>query len=129
MSLRRRPPTILVVEDDPSSRNFYRHALAAAGYNVVAVSDGLDALRRIEMDPPDAVVLDLMLPRLGGVDVYHEMRAFPSTRTTPVVVVTGSDAQTLEPTAFQRFLRKPIHAETLLSAIEQLLDSRPAGLP
>jgi CheY-like chemotaxis protein len=124
---RRRAPTVLVVEDDSATRDLYRQALAAAGYKVAAVEDGLDALRRIETDTPDAVVLDLMLPRLGGTDVYQELRALPATRTTPVVVVTGSDVQAPEPSAFQLFLRKPVDAETLLSAIEGLLDSRPAG--
>ena len=127
MPFRRRAPTILVVEDDSATRDLYRQALAAAGYKVAAVEDGLDALRRIETDTPDAVVLDLMLPRLGGTDVYQELRALPATRTTPVVVVTGSDVHPPEPSAFQLFLRKPVDAETLLSAIEELLDSRPAG--
>src|SRR4051794_17475935 len=57
---------VLVVEDDQQTREMYRAALMAAGFVVVAVEDGLDALRVLEQRRPSAVVLDLGLPRLAG---------------------------------------------------------------
>ena len=81
--------TVLVVEDDQQLRTHYRAALKAAGYEVVAVDDGLTALRQVEQALPDAVVLDLGLPRLHGRDVYRELATNPMTSGIPVVVVTG----------------------------------------
>jgi CheY-like chemotaxis protein len=125
----RRSNNVLIVEDDPSTRDLYRQALAAAGYSVTAVSDGLDALRKIETDTPDVVVLDLILPRVAGLDVYYEMRAMPSTRTIPVVVVTGADVDGLEAAGIELLLRKPIYPDLLVAAVEQLLDGRSTATP
>src|SRR5688500_11771311 len=113
----RTPTTVLVVEDDPVTRDFYRQALMAAGYTVVAVEDGIDALQRTESDLPDVVVLDLHLPRLAGRDVYQELRAHPETRNIPIIVVTGTDAD-LEP-AISHILRKPVHPERLVAAVDE----------
>ena len=64
--------TILVVEDDPALRTFYRSALMIAGYTVVSAEDGIDALRRLDEGlTPDLVVLDVALPRLSGRDVQR----------------------------------------------------------
>ena len=113
--------TVLIVEDDASTREMYRQALAASGHRVVAVQDGLGALRRIEADRPDVIVLDLVLPRLGGHDVYREMRAHPETRDIPVIIVTGSEARELEPNQVRFFLRKPVSPEALTRIVEDAL--------
>ena len=102
----------------------YREALVHAGYNVIAVEDGLSALHRVEETLPDAVVLDLMLPRVGGWDVYKELRAHPVTRRLPVVIVTASDARELESGTLRYFLRKPISPETLTAVVDQAIRGR-----
>jgi CheY-like chemotaxis protein len=113
--------TVLVVEDDAATREMYRQALAASGHRTIAVADGLGALRFIEGDRPDVVVLDLNLPSVGGHDVYKELRAHPETCDIPVVIVTGSDAGDLEPNDFRFFLRKPVSPETLTRIVEDAL--------
>jgi CheY-like chemotaxis protein len=120
------PPTratVLVVEDDRELREQYRLALVAAGYAVVAVEDGIDALRRIELrDPlPAAVVLDITLPRLSGHDVRRELAADPQTRHIPVVVVTGADTDTLNPDEFSCILQKPVSTERLVRSVDDCL--------
>src|SRR5688572_19477264 len=118
--MRRHPEltSVLVVEDDRAARDLYRTALMSAGFDVTTVSDGIDALHAMETDVPDVVVLDLNLPRLGGLDLYREIRARDVTRSVPVVVVTGTDAQHSD---FPFFLRKPIHGETLSDAVENAI--------
>ena len=116
--------TVLIVEDDVETRALYRDVLRDAGYSVVAVEDGLDALRRIEVDPIDAVVLDLMLPRVGGWDVYKDLRANPRTRRLPVVIVTASDVGDLESSAALHVLRKPVSPEKLTAAVDQAVRRR-----
>ena len=113
--------TVLVVEDDAATREMYRQALAASGHRTIAVADGLGALRHLEGDRPDVVVLDLMLPTLAGQDVYRELRANPDTREIPVVIVTGSDARELQLNDFRFFLRKPVSPETLTRIVEDAL--------
>ena len=85
----------MVVEDDPYLRGFYRQALMISGYTVVAVEDGIDALRHVETDAPDLVILDIELPRLSGRDVQQKLAAHAATRNIPIVVVTGSETAAL----------------------------------
>jgi two-component system phosphate regulon response regulator PhoB len=114
--------TVLLVEDDKPTRDMYSLSLLAAGYRVRAVADGIDALRSLEGDGlPDAVVLDLLLPRLSGFEVCRDLRARPETRHLPVVIVSGADVRDLNPAEFRYVLRKPIRPETLLFAVETSL--------
>ena len=117
----RTQPQLLLVEDDGATRDLYRHALNAAGYTTTAVEDGYDALRYLEHHRPDAVVLDLVLPRVGGLDVYTELKANPRTQMVPVIVVTGTDVPPLEAAGFRYFLRKPVIPEVLLGTVENAL--------
>jgi CheY-like chemotaxis protein len=115
--------TILVVEDDAPLRHFYQHMLSAAGYAVVAVEDGVDALRRIDAGlTPSVVVLDLGLPRLNGFDVHSELMARPDTHHIPIIVVTGLDDQRgFSDHAFACVLRKPVSPEQILDSVEECL--------
>lgn len=116
-----RNSTVLVVEDDPGLRSLYRAALTSAGYAVIAVEDGLDALHRVANKAPNAVVLDLGLPRLNGRDVSRELKACPDTRDIPIVVVSGTDMHDLDLDDFACVLRKPIHPDALVYAVERCL--------
>jgi DNA-binding response OmpR family regulator len=120
-----RRPAVLIVEDDPELRTLYRTALSLAGYSVVAVGDGVDALRLIEADPPDIVVLDMALPRLGGRDVRLEVGSHSETAAIPIVVVTG-DARGLNTSDYACVLQKPIDLDTLVRTVERCL--REAGV-
>ena len=112
---------VLLVEDDPSTREIFRVALRHAGFVVVAVDDGLAALQRIESDPPDIVVLDMGLPRLGGRDVLREIRANPNTRPIPIVIVTGTEVADLNERAGIPVLTKPVEPDTLIRTVEDLV--------
>ena len=80
---------ILVVEDDPSVRGLLQTLLSAEGYEVATASDGLAGLVKATSSPPALVLLDLMMPDLGGVRVLEEMRDDPELSEIPVIVVTG----------------------------------------
>lgn len=109
--------TILIVEDDADLRGMLRTALIAAGHRVVAVGDGLAALRWVEHETPSAVVLDMALPQLGGRDVHRELRSRPDTRDVPVVVVSGTDTSDLNPAEFFCLLRKPVPPDVVVQAV------------
>jgi two-component system phosphate regulon response regulator PhoB len=97
----------------------YKMALRAAGYAVIAVEDGADALRQIEQAVPALVVLDLGLPRLAGRDVHRELKARTHTRDIPIVIVTGTDISEAEAKDFACVLRKPCDADQLVAAVDQ----------
>jgi DNA-binding response OmpR family regulator len=80
---------VLVVEDDPSVRGLLHTLLTAEGYEVSTASDGLAGLVKAAQTLPDLILLDLMMPDLGGVRVLEELREDPELDETPVVVVTG----------------------------------------
>jgi DNA-binding response OmpR family regulator len=119
---------VLVVEDDPQLRDLYRTALRAAGYVVIAVEDGADALRQIDQAVPALVVLDLGLPRLHGRDVVSELKARTDTRDVPIVIVTGGEVSEVEAKQFACVLRKPCDADRLLEAVQQCLRRAGGGV-
>ena len=80
---------VLVVEDDPSVRGLLQTLLSAEGYDVATASDGLAGLVKASAANPALVLLDLMMPDLGGVRVLEEMRDDPELADIPVIVVTG----------------------------------------
>jgi DNA-binding response OmpR family regulator len=80
---------VLVVEDDPSVRGLLHTLLSAEGYEVATASDGLAGLVKAAATKPALMLLDLMMPDLGGVRVLEEIRDDPELSETPVIVVTG----------------------------------------
>ena len=80
---------VLVVEDDPSVRGLLQTLLASEGYDVSTASDGLAGLVKANSSHPQLILLDLMMPDLGGIRVLEELRADPELADIPVVVVTG----------------------------------------
>lgn len=93
------------------------------GFAVVTAEDGFDALKAVEVTPPDAIVLDLGLPRLNGRDVARELTANAGTHHIPIVVVTGESAEMNE-ADFDCVLRKPVTPDQLITAIHNCLRKR-----
>lgn len=82
-------PRVLVMEDDPSVRGLLQTLLAAEGYDVATASDGLAGLVSASTQPPALVLLDLVMPDLGGRRVLEELKNDPQLSSVPVIVVTG----------------------------------------
>src|SRR5436190_21807233 len=81
---------IILVEDDAVVGFVYRTNLTKEGFDVEVVADGEAGLARIQASRPDAVVLDLMLPKMAGVDVLKRMRAEPALMNIPGIVFTNA---------------------------------------
>src|SRR5690242_19227557 len=81
-------PTILLVDDEASVRKVLTFPLERDGYTVVQAADGEEALDRFEAQPVDLVVLDIMLPKLDGLEVCKRLRA---TSTVPIIMLTARD--------------------------------------
>jgi len=111
---------ILIVDDDADLRRLFRMSLTIAGYLVQEVGDGVEALQVIENDPPDLVVLDLVLRALDGISVQQELASRALTRHIPIVIVTGSS---LDPTGdnVACVLRKPVMPDDLVRTVAECL--------
>src|SRR5258705_9672493 len=81
--------SLLVVEDDENISSAISEYFSRAGYNVKTVEDGLMGVKSALDDPPDAVVLDLMLPKMDGLSVCRELRE--KTRNMPILMLTARD--------------------------------------
>ena len=121
-------PTVLVADDDPSTRRLLAEILGRAGYAVRLAADGLEALAEIEREPPDLVLADIVMPGLGGAALLARLRS--SDRHLPVVLMS---AYAHESGAIAvPFVAKPFARRDLLAAVEGALGRvarREAGVP
>lgn len=85
---------ILIVEDDQDIAGLVAHHLAKAGYTSEILAAGTEVLARVRRDPPDLVVLDLMLPGLSGLEICRSMRADPSVSGVPIIMLTARTEET-----------------------------------
>jgi DNA-binding response OmpR family regulator len=113
-------PTILVVEDDEALSRLFCTTLRVAGFDVLAATDGMEALRRIDAYQPDLILLDLALPSLGGRAVREEIASNVHTRSIPVVVVTGSGEDVAGLDA-ARVVMKPVLPSELVEVVRESL--------
>ena len=119
------PPTILICEDEPSLRELVRATLGPR-YEFLDAVDGEEAMRLLRECKPTLVILDLMLPKVSGLEVLGELRGDQVLRDTPVVVITAwSHAEEAAHIAgANRFLAKPFEPDELKSAVDELLAAR-----
>jgi len=114
---------ILVVDDEPAIVAVVRGRLEQEGFGVRAVASGEEALARVEADPPDLLVLDVMLPGIDGFEVLHRLRGTGS--TVPVVMLTARDEDVDKIVGLELgaddYLAKPFNPRELSARIRAVL--------
>ncbi len=114
---------ILVADDDPSVRESLRRSLAFNGYDVVTAGDGAEALSLITADAPDAVILDVMMPRVDGLQACRTLRS--QGNDLPVLMLTARDGVADRVAGLDAgaddYLPKPFALEELLARLRALL--------
>ena len=116
---------ILVVDDTPANVKLLVDLLGARGYTAVAASSGEQALARIAEQPPDLVLLDIMMPGLSGYDVCRRIRATEATALLPVVLCTSLDPKQERINGIEAgaddFIPKPISLKPFLTTVARFL--------
>lgn len=122
---------ILIVDDVSTNRIVFKVKLAAAGYVVVLAGDGAGCLAQARAEQPDAILLDLMLPDMNGIEVLRQLKANPSTRRIPVVMFSSEQDPVRRVAALRAgaedFMARPIDDEMLLARLRGLLRAREAA--
>jgi two-component system response regulator MprA len=122
---------ILVVDDDPAVRESLRRSLQFNGYDVATADDGADALARIGAEQPDALVVDVMMPRRDGLETTRALRT--AGNDVPILVLTARDAVSDRVDGLDAgaddYLTKPFALEELLARLRALLRRHAPSTP
>jgi len=120
---------ILVVDDEIYIVHILEFSLTMEGYDVITAADGEEALRRVEEDEPDLVVLDIMMPRMDGYEVCRRLREDPATRNLPVILLSAKgrpmDRDLGLDAGADDYIVKPFSPRRLLEKIRELMDRSP----
>ena len=123
-------PKVLVVDDEESLLEAVRYALSREGFDVITARDGGEALRRWEAERPDLLVLDLMLPGLGGIDVCRRIRA---SSQVPILMLTARDGEVDRVVGLEMgaddYVTKPFSLRELAARVRALLRRAGAAEP
>ena len=116
---------IVVADDDMDILDLVVFKLTQAGFETIAVSDGVSALKAIEHDPPRLAILDVMMPGLSGIDVLRNVRANSLTKDLDVILLTArardSDVDTGFATGASDYIIKPFSPRELLHRVNAVL--------
>ena len=117
--------TIMIVDDDPRLCSALQLKFEQAGYQVSAVGSGRDLLARLQIQQPDLIVLDLMMPDMSGIDVLEYLRSHPNLSSIPVVVVTAWGHTAMQVRCLELgaadFVSKPFSLRELAARVEEHL--------
>jgi two-component system response regulator VicR len=120
---------ILCIEDEPEMIDLIRLILGRRGFEVIGATGGKEGLEKVRQQPPELVLLDLMMPDMDGWEVYQQMKADEKTKDIPVIVVTAK-AQSIDKVLglhiakVDDYIAKPFSPQDLLNSVEKVLSAK-----
>jgi len=120
---------ILCIEDEPEMIDLIRLILGRRGFEVLGAAGGKEGLEKVRQQPPDLVLLDLMMPDMDGWEVYQQMKADEKTKDIPVIVVTAK-AQSIDKVLglhiakVDDYIAKPFSPQDLLNSVDKVLGAK-----
>jgi two-component system, OmpR family, alkaline phosphatase synthesis response regulator PhoP len=119
---------VLVVDDNAQNRELLGAFLESIPVLVEMAEDGVEALQQIAANPPDLILLDIMMPRMSGFEVCRKLKSHPATRDIPVIMVTAlnemGDIERAVDCGTDDFLSKPVNRIELVTRVKNLLQVR-----
>jgi CheY-like chemotaxis protein len=121
------PARVLLVEDDKFLRRACEASLRQRGFDVIQATDGAEGLRLARAEPyPDVILLDLLMPKLAGIEVLRAVKANPATAPIPVLIVSNSSRQEDKLQALQLgaagyYLKANLSLKELAADVEKLV--------
>ena len=116
---------ILIVDDEPDILEFLEYNLVREGYEVLTASDGEEALRLAEKEHPDLIILDIMMPRMDGVEVCRQLRSRPEFDNTVIAFLTAREEDYSQIAALDvggdDYITKPIRPRVFISRVNALM--------
>jgi CheY-like chemotaxis protein len=118
---------VLIVDDEEVIVAVLRRYVTMAGYDQETAMNGREALERVAANPPDLILLDLMMPEMNGFEACRQIRSNPATAKIPVIVLTAlrsqSDSQEARNCGATEFIVKPVTGEELVKRLKHYLGS------
>ena len=128
MTFSRKPPTILIIEDDPVSRNLLKNIFRNEGYEVRETADGIKGLEMALIDPPDLICLDIILPGLSGYEVCRSIKQDQTGANVPILMITSlskrEDIVKGLKSGATDYITKPFSPVEVLARVKVNLDHR-----
>jgi two-component system phosphate regulon response regulator PhoB len=117
-------PRILIIEDERGLTEVLTYNLQREGYDTAVAHDGQEGLRKAQTNPPDLVILDLMLPTMDGLEICRQLRAGKQTARVPILMLTAKSEETDQVVGFSvgadDYVTKPFSVKVLLQRIRAL---------
>jgi chemosensory pili system protein ChpA (sensor histidine kinase/response regulator) len=124
------PTLVMVVDDSLTVRRVTQRLLERNGFEVMLAKDGVDALRQLQDQVPDIMLVDIEMPRMDGYDLTRNVRSSAATRAVPIIMITSRTAEKHRSMAYEigvnEYLGKPYQEDELLGLIRRYMAEKAA---
>lgn len=119
---------VMIIDDEINAVDLLKHRLESEGYQVLALLNAKEIISEVHRFLPDIIILDLLMPELGGLDVCEMLNKDPVGQSTPIIVVSGLNKDIDKKKAYvmgiQEYFVKPVDIEVLLQAIRKYIKEK-----
>lgn len=119
---------VMIIDDEKSAIDLIKHRLECEGYQVLALSDAKEIIPELHRFVPDIIILDLLMPEYGGLDVCEMLNKDPIGLSTPIIVVSGlnkdADKKKAYSLGIEEYFVKPVDMNVVLAAIKKYIKNK-----
>ena len=119
-------PTIMIVDDDANIRAVLKYRFEKESYTVHLARNGLEAVKGVNGQQPDLIILDILMPKMDGISFLEQLRGNPRTRSIPVIVLTalgrGPQWQRTQHLGVEDWVVKPFSPRRLVERVREVLN-------